>query len=187
MRLVESFKAAEPADIRKVLGIRPDKRACLLVTGLDLSQPIHASMANGRNMFRVSLPQNDVDESLNAITQWMRGTGALYQQPFYENRLSYNISFYLMPGGVASYPSLQSEFVLEDYVFGDCRADAASCFDELMRMLDRDKMAEAMRRSLMEDFGMRQRNAAPVLWRMHMRQCNHPDHAAARAEPAVCA
>jgi hypothetical protein len=186
MTLVQSFKAAEPADLRKVLGIGHDKRARLLVTGLDLNRPIHASMANGRNMLRVALPQSDVDECLNAITQWMRETGALYQQPFYENRLSYNISFYLVPGG-GSYPSLQSEFVLEDYVFGDCRADAASCFDELMRMLDRDKMAEAMRRSLMEDFGMRQRNAAPVLWRMHMRQCNHPDHAAARAEPAVYA
>lgn len=184
--LVQSFKAAKPADLRHVLGIGHDKRACLLVTGLDLSQAIHASMANGRNIFRIGLPQSDVDETLNAITQWMRGTGALYQQPFYENRLSYNISFYLLSGG-PSYPSLRSEFVLEDYVFDDSRADTASCFDELMRMLDRDKMAEAMRRSLMEDFGMKQRDSAPALWRTYMRQCNHPDHAAAvRAEPAVC-
>jgi hypothetical protein len=162
-----------------VLGISHEKRACLLVTGLDLIKPIHASMANGQNIFRVGLPQGDVDESLNAITQWMRETGALYQQPFYENRLSYNISFYMMPGG-ASYPSLRSEFVLEDYVFADCRADAASCFNELMRMLDRDKMAKAMRQSLMEDFGMKQQDATPMSWRTYMRQCNHPDHAAAR-------
>lgn len=185
MTLVQSFNGAKPAGFRKMLGLGHNKRACLLVTGLDLARPLHATMANGRNMFRLTLPQTDADESLNAIAQWMHGAGALSQQAFYESPLSYNMSFYLLPAG-APYPSLLSEFVLEDYLFGDSRAETATCFDDLMRMLDRDKMANAMRRSLVQDFGMKERGGAPVTWRIHMRQCNHPDHATARIEPAVC-
>lgn len=150
----------------------------LLVTGLYLGNLDSARKATKELVYvQPLLSDDEANETLNKITQWMSVNNALDQRGFHnERRFDYNITFLLLPAGDEQHLSVVENFYLEDYLFDHCHREQASHLDDLMRMLDRDKMAGAMLKSLNEDFGMWKRDDAPLFWRRDIRQCSHPDH-----------
>ncbi|PZO86988.1 MAG: hypothetical protein DI626_05090 [Micavibrio aeruginosavorus] len=115
--------------------------------------------------------ETEANEALNSITTWMIETSALSAA---ENHASH-IGFYKCSADGEVYASLRQDFYAEDFLFPDRRPEHAQGFDDLMRMLDRDRLGDAMLESLANDFGMRIREEAPMFWRRDIRICNHPD------------
>ena len=134
--------------------------------------------------------KNEAHEALNSISAWMKTYDVMNQHKIHgNNRYDYNITFARLPAGGNSYLSVVNNFFLTDYVFDHNHPEDAGHFDDLMRMLDRDKMAGVMLESLKNDFGMKEREHAPLFWRRDMRQCSHPDYRRfieqPRAEPVL--
>ncbi len=120
----------------------------------------------------VPLPYRiEANEVLNGITGWMMETSALAAS---ENHASH-VAFYKCSVDGESYASRRQDFYAEDFLFPDRQPGDAQCFDDLMRMLDRDRMGDAMLHSLIHDFGMEARHDAPMFWRRDIRVCSHPD------------
>lgn len=120
---------------------------------------------------------DEANEILNGITHWIREHNSLDQRGLHgDKRYDYNISFYRRDKEDTSSIFLVKSFYLQDFIFDHNHPADATGIDDLMRMLDRDKLAAAMLDTLKEDFGINARKHAPLFWRRDIRECSHPDY-----------
>ncbi len=188
MNMHRRFEIASAAPMERLLDAPPPPDTdMLLVTGLFLGSSINTIKADRSLVYAQPLTEEgEANETLNAVSRWLRDNNALDQRPIHgERRFDYNITFYKAPAG-ASFLSVVNDFYLEDYIFAHNHPEQAGHVDDLMRMLDRDKLAEAMLKTLKEDFGLMERVDAPLFWRRDMRMASHPDHRYTAA-PALAA
>lgn len=179
MNIRHPFEIACTAPLRTFLRQPTNENSdYLLVSGLYLEKLRHSIMANKSNVFAMPLnPSNEAHEALNSISSWMKKHDVMNQNAIHgDNHYDYNITFTRMSAEDDSRLTVVRNFFLTDYLFDHCHPADARNFDELMHMLDRDKMAEEMLAVLKDEFSMTARDNAPLFWRRDMRQCSHPDH-----------
>lgn len=170
MNIAQTFENASAPYLQFPAAVKDCDR--LVVTMLDLHDTKGApDMDRSRALIIPLTPETEANEVLNGITIWMMEVSALAAQ---ENHASH-VAFYGCPSDSGSYVSRRQDFYAEDFLFPDRNPGDAQDFDELMRMLDRDRMGDAMFHSLIHDFGLQARESAPMFWRRDIRICCHPD------------
>ena len=178
MNIMQSFDAARaaiapvPATVNESGG-----RDYLVMTCRDIREVRSIAELGSREAYMHPLSfRDEANEALNSMTRWLVQENGLDQRAeFGEQTERYNLGLYRMSDASLTYPSLVEEFVLDDYLFPDRRLSDAGCFDDLMRMVDRDRLALEMRDALVGAFGMPLREDAPNFWRRDIRQASHPD------------
>lgn len=121
-------------------------------------------------------PCDEANEMLNTVSLWMKNANMLDQRRQYGDDFEkFNVSLYRVSDAPTCYPSLVGEYLLKDYIFPDRQMSDAGSFDDFMKMLDRDRLAEDMRKTLVHEFNMPLRADAPLFWRRDLRQVSHPD------------
>lgn len=141
------------------------------------------NQANLVNVFSFSKEEQAVDGVLNDITDAMLKEDAFDQRAaFGDNRQYYQFTLWEAGG-------LQHQtFYLKDFLFDHNSHDQAQDQGSFMRMLDRDRLGEAMRQTLVHQFGLTDTAHAPYeeaptacWWRRTIRTISHPDYLAFEA------
>ena len=178
MNFLQDFDFARARNVSGISQITDEPQDYLVVTARNLSDVRSLREIDSATAFIHPLSiVDEANEMLNSVSKWIRETNAMDQRGLHgESRDQYTIGFYKISDDVHAYASLINDFPLEDFLFPDRSPHDAHCFDDMMRMLDRDKLAEAMRKTLVEEFDMPVREDAPLFWRRDLRLCSHPDH-----------
>lgn len=169
--------AATSSDIKSGWGLDlPSHATYMVVSPMDVMAPQNNRPSNNMWLFTAAY-----DEEQNAGTvmrnlgAWIKETKAFDQQGLYcADFEKYNLTLYKLPDGEPSYPGVVGEFFFMDYLFDDRRPEDVHSFDDLMWMLDRDKMALAMERTVLEDLGQTRVAAPEPCWIADFRTCCHP-------------
>ncbi len=135
--------------------------------------------ANQVNVFSVTNKGEPLDAVLNEITEAMLKNDTFDQRAvFGEARQHYQFTLWQEEG------VQHQTFYLKDFLFAHNTLDQAHDQDSFMRMIDRDPLGEAMRRTLLQ-FGLPdtahapyEETPTPCWWRRTIRNISHPAYQA---------
>lgn len=176
MNLRHPFDKSRSLTVQDMLGIPASTRKDhLVVSTIDIQDMVKLAAYGATAVHVVPLKKSEGAQGLlNGVARWIRESGALDQRNIHaDQREEYGVSFYRIMAG-SPYPALLSHFVLEEHLFPDRSPSDVWRFEDLMRMLDRDRLGGAMLKALIEDFEIPlKKNAAA--WADDLRAASHPD------------
>lgn len=177
MNLRHPFDKSTSVTVHDMLGISAGSRQDhFVVSTIDIQDMVKLAGYGATAVHVLPLKKSEnAQNMLNRVSGWINESGALDQRPLHgDRREEYSISFYRLTAG-SPYPSLIGHFFLEEHLFPDRHPFHAGCFDDFMRMLDRDRMGGEMLKTLVEDFELPLKKNIPATWVQDLRAASHPD------------
>lgn len=116
----------------------------------------------------------NVDDVMSKVVSWLTRERALDQAALYGDELSdYNITMVRFPKD--SFPGVVGQYHFTEFLLAGRTLNDIETVNDLMWLLDRDRMALAMREAMVEDMEMV--DTAPDLsWLANLQTCCHPAH-----------
>jgi hypothetical protein len=114
----------------------------------------------------------NVDTVMKQVVSWLTRERALDQAALYGNELSdYNITMVRFQKD--SFPGVVGQYYFTEFLLAERTEEDIKTLDDLMWLLDRDRMALAMREAMVENMEMT--DPAPDLsWLANLQTCCHP-------------